>query len=378
MGDVFDIRFLVARPTHGLTERCGEIRLGELRETFLAELSFWDEAAYRRQWAGAIAQVLAGNRSALITSLADPTNANFVRCWPMFPDGKSVIFQERILFMKDLSEPFDPHDIGRFIEPRTSDASGGEHVSEWRVSLDAVRAFATQRRADTESSVGTLLPSISTFAVVDALTRFGREHIPWISSESIEARVHDVLFGDRALAQALEDGLVTRNEAIEDLLCRYRSDFFHYLAQPLAERLWVALARELDASAFDSREPIEVTLEVVARQIAVEAQTDVVGLWAVLWSVNRALPSLTAREARAMALDVVRRTLLAEQVVVGQFEENEAPTTPFVPWDASREAVLERIEREWDGLGRDPSPGDIAWLASPHLLPFALQRLAVG
>lgn len=130
----------------------------------------------------------------------------------------------------------------------------------------------------------------------------------------------------------IDAGLVTHNEVIESLLEAYRSEFFFYLAQPLPDVAWSSLARELEATAFDCSEPEEAKLWVLARCLETEAQNDVEPIEGVLREVLATLSGLGPDQARAMTLDVVRRALIGEQVVVGQFIDASDGTTPFVRW----------------------------------------------
>jgi hypothetical protein len=100
---------------------------------------------------------------------------------------------------------------------------------------------------------------------------------------------------------------------------------------------------------------IEEIIDVLAKEV----QTDCVGLWAVLWEVNQHLPSLTPAEARATVLAVIREALERETVVPGEFVEMS-----FVPWKASPKEAMERIERAWPVLGKEPNIGEVVWFVA--------------
>ena len=70
----------------------------------------------------------------------------------------------------------------------------------------------------------------------------------------------------------------------------------------------------------------------ITRAVIEEAQSDVVGLWAVLWEVKNELPSLSTDEAKAATLEIVRDALRREEIVAGEFGEGDAETTAFIPW----------------------------------------------
>lgn len=118
----------------------------------------------------------------------------------------------------------------------------------------------------------------------------------------------------------------------------------------------------------------EDKIDTVKRVLVEEAQSDVVGLWAVLWQVKTELPSLTTEEAKVATLEVVRDALSREEVIVGEFREEGGETISFVPWQMSVTDAVRRIGAEWGVLGRDPSLGEIAWFVAPRLLPLAMNR----
>lgn len=112
--------------------------------------------------------------------------------------------------------------------------------------------------------------------------------------------------------------------------------------------------------------------------IVEEAQSDVVGLWAVLWEVKNQCPLLSVEGAEAATLDVVREALSRGELLVGGFDDKNADTISFVPWWLSLSDALQRIEREWTALGREPTLGEIAWLAAPGLLPISMRTAPSG
>ena len=118
----------------------------------------------------------------------------------------------------------------------------------------------------------------------------------------------------------------------------------------------------------------ENKIDTVKRVLVEEAQSDVVGLWAVLWQVKAELPSLTAEEAKVATLEVIRDALSREEVIVGDFREDGRETISFVPWQASVTDGVHRIGVEWGVLGREPNLGEIAWFVAPRLLPLSMKR----
>jgi hypothetical protein len=110
-------------------------------ETFESCLCVWTRADYERQWRAAIEQVLDGEASGLLTAYHDPPMTNFMRWWPMYPIDANVRFQEHMLFMDDIGEPFDLGHLNRYALPYESETEDGQRVSEWAVPREDLVAF---------------------------------------------------------------------------------------------------------------------------------------------------------------------------------------------------------------------------------------------
>ncbi len=110
-----------------------------------------------------------------------------------------------------------------------------------------------------------------------------------------------------------------------------------------------------------------MTIEEVCRKIECafveEAQSDFCGLWLLAKWVREDLPSVDRETARRTTLVIIRRALENGQLVAGEFVDRN-----FVPWDMSPTEVLDRIDRAWSELGREPDVGDIAWFVAPAAL----------
>lgn len=119
-------------------------------------------------------------------------------------------------------------------------------------------------------------------------------------------------------------------------------------------------------------------MEQATRVLIEEAQTDTVGLWAVLWQVREEMPSLTSDEAKQATLAVVRGAIGGEHIVPGEFADQDEDTMVFVPWRLSATESMARIEREWASLGRDPNPGEVVWFVDPALLPLVGRKHPMG
>ena len=124
----------------------GRLVLGEMEEAFESSLGFWRPDDYRRHWRDAVARTLSGaERSALVTSMENPTTANFIRWWPMYRTGDTVHFQEQILFLAETDEPFRLDEPFASVRRRTTISDDGDKVSEWSVPIGALASWASKQ-----------------------------------------------------------------------------------------------------------------------------------------------------------------------------------------------------------------------------------------
>jgi hypothetical protein len=141
---VFDITFLNGPPERqeeGWDALRGRIVLGEFEEEFLAALGPWGRSAYERHWIEAASRVvdLGHDRTGFFTSA-------FQFFWIMWRRGDDLLVHEKLLIQQTLLEPFDPADPYRQIGEYARVNDDGVPVSEWRVSMDDLRAFLVRSR----------------------------------------------------------------------------------------------------------------------------------------------------------------------------------------------------------------------------------------
>lgn len=124
----------------------GEIVLGDYREGFESFIGFWSQHDYEMQWGLGVQRAAAeGQASCLITSITDPTHAEFLRWWLIYPLGETVAIQESLLLFDQLSTPFSTADPYRSIPARVQITDEGQPVSEWELPRDALREFLDNR-----------------------------------------------------------------------------------------------------------------------------------------------------------------------------------------------------------------------------------------
>jgi hypothetical protein len=122
----------------------GRITIGDFAEEFEMDLSFWAAEQYETSWRDAFLQLASatGAVSCLVTSMADPADANFVFCWPLYRDGDTVRVRNNVLFLDELDEPFDPERPWASV-PADFEAADedGNRISEWTTDMSQVYEF---------------------------------------------------------------------------------------------------------------------------------------------------------------------------------------------------------------------------------------------
>jgi hypothetical protein len=131
------------RTDSGSAAAPGRIVIGDFTETFNVPLGFWDESDYLRSWRRAFEMLEANlhSTSCLMTSMTDPDNSNFLVCWPMYREAEDVYIQNRIIFLDEIEEAFDPIVPWDFVGPRLGIDEDGNKISEWTTSMDSLREF---------------------------------------------------------------------------------------------------------------------------------------------------------------------------------------------------------------------------------------------
>ena len=93
--------------------------------------------------------------------------------------------------------------------------------------------------------------------IVDLLMRFCDRHgASRVSAEKAEAFTFGLLFGERALWQAFQNGLVLQDEVLDAILDRFRIDAFGVENDGPRNLEWAALRGELAGRLFPTDEPV--------------------------------------------------------------------------------------------------------------------------
>jgi len=101
-------------------------------------------------------------------------------------------------------------------------------------------------------------------------------------------------------------------------------------------------------------------VESIRRDFLREASDDYVGLWSLIRRIKFDLGYNDPATVRAVTLSILKE-LLAQGLIRAGIPHT---TGDFEEWNLSPVKTLQRLEHEWDGLGREPNIGDIVWFTS--------------
>ncbi|WP_137169734.1 hypothetical protein [Marinomonas sp. FW-1] len=135
--------------SHGEEVLFGEINIHSFSEKIRSPISYWNRKRYLSQWRFGLNEIISGNKkSAIVTSMYDPINANFIVIWPLYLIEEDVFIQNRILFMEDLKEPFNESKMSAYIDDRETVNEDGEAISEWKVSISDIHKVLNSLNSD--------------------------------------------------------------------------------------------------------------------------------------------------------------------------------------------------------------------------------------
>ena len=139
----FDIEFLPpGTPATDPHLAVGRITVGSFSENFETDLGHWDRSRYEADWRANVRRILDGaDRAALLTSLTEPTMANFFVWWPLYRDGDTVRIQNHLLFLEELPAPFDIDHPWKSVRDRETTDEDGNRFSEWSCSVSDLASW---------------------------------------------------------------------------------------------------------------------------------------------------------------------------------------------------------------------------------------------
>lgn len=120
----------------------GLITIGSFHERFIAPLNFWSVNDYRRHWGDSVNFLISTRKdTCLITAMHDPSTANFIQWWLLYPHGTSVFIQHHLLFLSTLSSPFNVLEPHLQVPARQVTNDEGVPISEWESTLSDFVSF---------------------------------------------------------------------------------------------------------------------------------------------------------------------------------------------------------------------------------------------
>jgi hypothetical protein len=142
----------------------GEIRIGALRERFVARVVSWDAEQYEKQWELALRKIVTGSTpTALITDYVEPdlSSGNSLCWWPLYREGDSVYVQNQLrrlyrkgdsVYMQVQLASSGPLDL-RFslqcpwesIKERKIVGAEGSKISEWATTVEGIEDCLVRR-----------------------------------------------------------------------------------------------------------------------------------------------------------------------------------------------------------------------------------------
>lgn len=123
----------------------GEIEIDGYTESFFASTEYWSRNEYISSWKKSLKRGLReGDHAVLVTSMRDPEASNFIFYWVIFIEGEQAYIQNRILFLEEMSEPFDPEKISSYVSRRTEFNEDGLEISQWKTDMTSIVDFLNE------------------------------------------------------------------------------------------------------------------------------------------------------------------------------------------------------------------------------------------
>lgn len=116
---------------------------------------------------------------------------------------------------------------------------------------------------------------------------------------------------------------------------------------------------------------IKINNEVeIKKAILLETAEDYVGLWSVIREIKDHNPNSDASLLRKQTIKLIKPLLNNQLIQAGQFSISK-----FEIWSISSKATINRIEKEWDELGHEPSISDIVWFIATEKGELKIKKL---
>jgi hypothetical protein len=93
-----------------------------------------------------------------------------------------------------------------------------------------------------------------------------------------------------------------------------------------------------------------------------EADYDNVGLWEIIFHLREGSKINDLATRRAYTIEIVRQLLATNEIVAAQYRADRSGNYDL--WNLDTDAVIARIQSEWNQLAREPSVGEIVLFIS--------------
>jgi hypothetical protein len=98
--------------------------------------------------------------------------------------------------------------------------------------------------------------------------------------------------------------------------------------------------------------------------LIVEGTEDYVGLWEIIHELRDYFPQANPNQIRLMTIEATREILESGFMEIGMFESVDGKNWEYQIWNLDIDSIINRIEKEWDELGREPNIWEIALLVT--------------
>jgi hypothetical protein len=98
------------------------------------------------------------------------------------------------------------------------------------------------------------------------------------------------------------------------------------------------------------------------KNFLVACADDWCGPWLLVSDIRATDPLADDKTVKVRTLGILRDLLAAKYIRAGDLVDFKSDK--FIPWDLAVDQVVDRIQREWDALKRDPNPWEIVWFDS--------------
>ena len=96
----------------------------------------------------------------------------------------------------------------------------------------------------------------------------------------------------------------------------------------------------------------------------IEGTEDYVGLWQIIKKIRLNRTDKNQKEVQSITLDAIREILETGFMQIGMFEYVDEKSLEYQVWNLDINTCIQRVEKEWNELGREPNIGEVAWLVT--------------